>query len=1352
LTPGGTRIHFWGNRYAVAAAITVATAACAFTGSAAGSGQAPDCYNPSQEVEHGEDGQIHFGCWDPEYDALTVTVTQQPAHGTLTGPDSNKVFHYRTDGPYTGPDEFRYTVTDGSSPAKEVTAHVTVAAARNDPPWCSAGVPADIEAGDPHPVWVSCYDDEGAKVTPSLHEAPDHGTLAGPTEYGGWTYTPHADYTGPDSMSFVGSDGTHESQPATAELTVVARRNDPPDCYSVWRYPAIGPPGADSGPLESGEKASWFAQCADDEGDKLSARVVEAPQHGVAEPGEYNSVSYTAGTGYNGPDGFKFVMDDGPNDSQQLGVSVDVREARDDPPSCAPINLTIEQGDFGWVGPSCFDDEQWYEGLQVEVVAAPSHGTIDFSGFGSRVYTPDPDYVGPDQFTLRVTDDGGNAVEVPGTVEVVASENDPPTCYLMWVSGNGGSFAGGAGQVEHGETQQFASNCFDDEYDPVVLEVSRQPEHGSLTVMGNTVRYTANDDGYTGSDTFGVRGDDGRELGPETTQTVTIIEEKDDLPVCQGMGRGGFMSSTSTVEAGERDPITVWCWDDEGAAVTTSVTQEPAHGAIEVDDLGNMAYKPDDGYTGSDSFKFKGTTGAQDTSEVTVNFNVVAAANGAPQCHLGPARYNAGMGPGGFSAEAGEELTLVASCMDDEADKVTFTVTDEPDHGSLEVVPDRPRGYPFGFEARVRYTPDPDHRGPDSFKLKGSDGTNETVEIAAQLQVVDRTDDAPTCGWRSGFIAAPGEPVTIDLSNACSDDEGEPLDFEVTKQPRHGQVSGPDEQGRFTYESEDGFEGSDAMTVTASDGTNTSAPHVVDVFTGPGYTAYTPGAQCYGAPVMAMAPNGTLALGADDLCRSDATGHRVMPFIKPPAHGTLEANADGTVRYTPEPGFSGYDTFGVRIDDGERIVGEQTVRVEVGGPPNAAPVCTDTSMHVLRGTVTPVPLRCSDADGDGVHIERVSGSGPSHGRLGPIDSDGGTVMYRPFASFVGEDLFQFQADDGRSDGFSAPATARLVVVADGASRDVAPGEEVSTGESASTSDPLIASVTSPVGGRVAVFEGAPAGDAPAGYSFLGQQVSVQAPRASAESPLKLVFELDASLIPPGTDPAELTLFRNDAPVGACTGPAGQAVPTPCLAARELLVNGNLRLTVFTVEASRWNLGLSSGEPPGGGNPPGGGEPPAGGDPGPGPGDPGPGPGGPGPGDPGPGAGPGELPPPPPGGGNEADRTAPSVKLSVKKGQKLAKVLSKGLLLNARCSEACAVSATLSLDSKLAKRLRIPAKAGGGKVTLAGAGSRALTVKLTKAARKALARSARVTLTVSGRAVDLSQNVGTAKVVKAALRR
>ena len=124
-------------------------------------------------------------------------------------------------------------------------------------------------------------------------------------------------------------------------------------------------------------------------------------------------------------------------------------------------------------------------------------------------------------------------------------------------------------------------------------------------------------------------------------------------------------------------------------------------------------------------------------------------------------------------------------------------------------------------------------------------------------------------------------------------------------------------------------------------------------------------------------------------------------------------------------------------------------------------------------------------------------------------------------------------------------------------------------------DPVATTVTSPSGGAVSIDE-VPIDPAPPGYTFFGEQVEVTAPPAAGPAtPLVLRFEIDASLIPLGQTYLSAVVLRNDVPIPACTGPPGQAVPTPCVSLRELITGGggDIAITVLTVEASTYNFAI-----------------------------------------------------------------------------------------------------------------------------------------------------------------------------------
>jgi hypothetical protein len=76
-----------------------------------------------------------------------------------------------------------------------------------------------------------------------------------------------------------------------------------------------------------------------------------------------------------------------------------------------------------------------------------------------------------------------------------------------------------------------------------------------------------------------------------------------------------------------------------------------------------------------------------------------------------------------------------------------------------------------------------------------------------------------------------------------------------------------------------------------------------------------------------------------------------------------------------------------------------------------------------------------------------------------------------------------------------------------------------------------------------------------------------------ETPLVLVFRLDASALPPAFVLANLTIFRNGVIVPNCAGAPGEAAPDPCVASRTLLGDGDASVAVRTSAASTWTFAI-----------------------------------------------------------------------------------------------------------------------------------------------------------------------------------
>lgn len=250
----------------------------------------------------------------------------------------------------------------------------------------------------------------------------------------------------------------------------------------------------------------------------------------------------------------------------------------------------------------------------------------------------------------------------------------------------------------------------------------------------------------------------------------------------------------------------------------------------------------------------------------------------------------------------------------------------------------------------------------------------------------------------------------------------------------------------------------------------------------------------------------------------------------------------------------------------------------VGGVPNVPFAATKAGQNTLHDV--PVvndgvaPQRIISMSITGADAARYTLEQPCDGVLAPGEQCTAQVRFQPLAAGTNAATLEVR---GQLDELLGSIDLSAVVPGAGStvtSTNVgAGGTLASEGGVASSGVPIVVSVTSPVAGGVVVERrSTPASGVPSGYSLLGQEVHVTAPDAeSSDAPLRLVLTIDSTQIPAGTDTSKIHVVRNGVAItAACAGDT--AVPSPCERSRVTLGDGDLQITVLTVQASDWSFG------------------------------------------------------------------------------------------------------------------------------------------------------------------------------------
>lgn len=314
-----------------------------------------------------------------------------------------------------------------------------------------------------------------------------------------------------------------------------------------------------------------------------------------------------------------------------------------------------------------------------------------------------------------------------------------------------------------------------------------------------------------------------------------------------------------------------------------------------------------------------------------------------------------------------------------------------------------------------------------------------------------------------------GVPVTIAV---LANDAGEgALAVQGYTEPGGGALRlNPDQT--FTYTPNPGFVGDDAFAYTVRD-------------------AATGGTATATVAIAVTRPNAA-PLAEDDAAAVPAGGSVVIPVlandgdpdgdelalvaIEAPGHGTVQVEPGGeNLRYTPQEGFVGSDSFAYAVGDGRGATATAAVTVAVDAP-NGAPAAVPDRAATQPGTPVTIDVLANDDDPEAGPLTLVGVTLPAHGTLALTAER--RFVYTPEPGFAGQDGFAYTVRD--AGGLAATGG----VVVEVAPRNAAPAAQPDAATVAGgvplrldliandndpDGDPLrLTGLTLPAGGRIAV--------------------------------------------------------------------------------------------------------------------------------------------------------------------------------------------------------------------------------------------------------------------------------------------
>ena len=272
---------------------------------------------------------------DVDHDPLTAILVTGVSHGTLTF-NANGSFVYTSLANFNGSDSFTYKANDGHLDSNVATVTIKITPV-NDAPVAgndSYSTNEDTRLVIAAPGVLANDTDIDSPSLKAIKVAnPSHGTVT-LNANGSFTYTPNANYHGPDSFTYRANDGVANSNTATVTITVIAV-NDAPVANNQSRS------------LNEDATRAITLTASDVDTTGLTYSIVTPPAHGTLT-GVPPSVTYVPAANYNGRDSFTFKANDGLLDSNVATVSLTINPVNDAPVAQAasyttPINTVVQR-------------------------------------------------------------------------------------------------------------------------------------------------------------------------------------------------------------------------------------------------------------------------------------------------------------------------------------------------------------------------------------------------------------------------------------------------------------------------------------------------------------------------------------------------------------------------------------------------------------------------------------------------------------------------------------------------------------------------------------------------------------------------------------------------------------------------------------------------------------------------------------------------------------------------------------------------------------------------------------------------------------------------------------------------
>jgi large repetitive protein len=683
---------------------------------------------------------------------------------------------------------------------------------------------------------------------------------------------------------------------------------------------------------------------------------------------------------------------------------------------------------------SCTDAQN--NTLTYTIVSGPANGTL--SGTAPNLsYSPNANYNGSDSFTFKANDGSldSNVATFNITINAV---NDAPTC------------TNGSATTNEDNAVATPLSCADVDSGSLTYTIVSGPSNGVLSGTGASRTYTPNAN-FNGSDSFTFKANDGSADSNVATFSLTVTEVN-DAPSATNDSKSVAEDDTLSFPASDlTGNDSAGPANESGQTLTVTAVNSTAstNGTVSLV-AGTVTYTPAANFHGPASFEYtvtdNGTTnGSADPNSATGTVNVTVTEVNDPPVAVDDEAEVAEDGDVAINVSGNDS----AGPANESSQTLTVSITSAPASGSVVVLTTGPDA------GKVKYTPDADYNGPDSFSYKVCDngttaGAADSLCDEADVDVtVTEVNDAPVADDDTATVAEDGN-VLVDVlfndSTGPANESDQTLSIDSVGSAAHGTTEIV--SGEVKYTPAANYNGPDSFSYTAKDNGTTDGANDFKTDTATVNVTVT---EVNDHPVAAtdsltVAEDGSVIVGTATLMANDSPGPAnesgqtlTITAVGSATHGSVSLNGmTGEVTFTPDGDYNGPASFTYTVRDNGTTSGSPDYKTDTGTvnvtvtEVNDAPHAVNDSESVPEDSSTGVLVDVLANDGKGAANESgqtltITFVGtPSHGTA---TLESGKIRYMPTESnYNGPDSFGYTiTDNGTTNGVADPKSDSATV-------------------------------------------------------------------------------------------------------------------------------------------------------------------------------------------------------------------------------------------------------------------------------------------------------------------------------------